>query len=51
MSHPWFADDIILVSNNMKELQEMLTELNNVSQTVGLHMNFKKTKVMVNESE
>ena len=49
LTHPRFADDIIIFANSMEELQEMLRELNQASLEVGLSMNLKKTKVMYNE--
>ena len=49
LSHLRFADDIIIVAPTKEELQEMLTELNEASKSVGLHMNFRKTKVMSNK--
>ena len=42
-----FDDDIVLISNNCEELQEMLNEINSESKKLG--MNMKKTKVMYNE--
>jgi hypothetical protein len=44
-----FADDIVLMSNDVAEMQEMLNELNQQSMELGLSMNMKKTKVMFNE--
>ena len=49
LTHPRFADDIIIFANSMEEFQEMLHELNQASLEVGLSMNLKKTKVMYNE--
>ena len=49
LTHPRFADNIIIFANSMEELQEMLHELNQASLEVGLSMNLKKTKVMYNE--
>ena len=43
-----FADDIVLITENVKELQEMLNELHEASKAVGLHMNSKKTQVKTN---
>jgi len=43
-----FADDIILhiISGDAGELEEMLQELKEASQAVGLKMNLQKTKIM-----
>ena len=49
LSHLRFADDIIIFASTKEELQQMLTELNEASKSVGLHMNFRKTKIMRNE--
>ena len=48
MNHLRFADDIVLIADNVKELQERLNELNEASKAVELHMNFKKIQVMTN---
>ena len=48
LSHLHFADDIVLITNNAEELEEMLNELNNESNNIGLRNNMKKTKVMFN---
>ena len=49
LSHLRFADDIIVFASTQEELQQMLTELNEASKSVGLHMNLHKTKVMCNK--
>ncbi len=41
-------DDIVLISNKIEELKEMMVELNTKSKEVGLTMNFSKTKAMTN---
>ena len=43
-----FADDILLASEDSKELQTMLEQLNVESKAVGLEMNLSKTQVMFN---
>ena len=48
ISHLRFADDIIIFANSSEELQRMLQELNQESLLVGLSMNLKKTKIMIN---
>lgn len=49
LNHLRFADDIALIANNLQELNEMLQQLNDVSATVGLKMNYNKTKIMSHE--
>ena len=49
LSHLRFADDIVLVSHEPKELQTMLKELNSESKAVALEINLKKTLVVFNE--
>ncbi|XP_050310861.1 uncharacterized protein LOC126746595 [Anthonomus grandis grandis] len=46
LSHLRFADDIVLFSQNIIELQDMLAELQRESKRIGLTMNLNKTKVM-----
>lgn len=46
LNHLRFADDIVLISNNLEELREMLTELKTASEEIGLKMNMGKTKIM-----
>ena len=41
-----FADDIVLVSEGIKEAQEMLTRVEKSAKRVGLSMNTGKTKYM-----
>ena len=42
-----FADDIALVTNTEKEAEELLREVEEVSMSVGLHINESKTKYLV----
>ena len=49
INHLRFADDIVLISSNAAEMEQMLNQLNNKSLNIGLRMNMKKTKVMFNE--
>ncbi|XGW11207.1 hypothetical protein V3C99_012588 [Haemonchus contortus] len=44
-----FADDIVLISQNREELQQMVEELDDVSKSIGLTMNWSKTMVARNE--
>lgn len=46
LSHRRFAEDIVIVSHNIEDLQEMLTELKTESERVGLKVKLNKTKVM-----
>lgn len=48
LSHLRFADDIVLLSENVEELQYMFESLNSQSKKVGLEINQEKTKVMTN---
>jgi hypothetical protein len=41
-----FADDIALLSDTLDQAQELLSRVDTVAATVGLHMNFSKTKFM-----
>ncbi len=43
-----FADDIVLLSDNLEDVQKMGNELMLISREVGLHMNMAKTKYMTN---
>ena len=49
LNHLRFADDIVLISNNGEEAQEMLNDLNRESNKLGMKINMKKTKVMYND--
>lgn len=49
ISHLRFADDIVLISSDPVELQEMINQLNEESNKLGMKMNMKKTKVMFNK--
>ena len=41
-----FADDIALMSDTISQAQELLTRVEDAADTVGLHMNVSKTKVL-----
>ena len=43
-----FADDIVLLADNLKDIKDMLQELQNACADVGLQMNISKTKYMTN---
>ncbi len=49
INHLRFADDIVLISNNVTDITEMLNQLSAESKTLGLKINMKKTKVMFND--
>ena len=42
-----FADDIALVTNTVKEAEELMGEVEAISASVGLRMNEQKTKCLV----
>lgn len=46
LSHLRFADDIVLISTDANEIRDMLVELKETSQEVGLEMNLQKTQIM-----
>ena len=46
LTHLRFADDIVLVTSNIGDLQGMLQELEAKSKEIGLKINKSKTKVM-----
>ncbi|KAL3271590.1 hypothetical protein HHI36_022065 [Cryptolaemus montrouzieri] len=50
LHHLRFADDIVLISSNVQELQDMILDLNNHSKNVGLEMNISKMKIMTNKN-
>lgn len=45
------ADDVVVITESLKDLQIILTELEGESKNVGLKINRTKTKVMVNVSD
>lgn len=48
LNHLRFADDLVLLEESPKKLQEMIRTLNTESAKVGLKMNITKTKLMTN---
>ena len=42
-----FADDLALLSNDMVQAQTLLTRLEKAAETIGLHINSKKTEYML----
>lgn len=51
LSNLRFADDIVLLSNNKQELEEMIEELNDEGKKKGLSMNIEKTKIISKEED
>lgn len=51
LSHLRFADDIVLMSSDIQELNDMIRQLNDASKNVGLEMNISKTKMISNTKE
>ena len=45
----FFADDIILIANSTSKLQEMLQDIHDISNPVGLKLHLGKTKVLCNK--
>lgn len=50
LNHLRFADDIVLISESAKELQDMVSALVRESSKIGLELNATKTKIMTNSS-
>lgn len=50
LNHLRFADDILLIADNITDLQEMITDLHQKSGEVGLKINIEKTKIMSSEN-
>ena len=48
LSYLIFADDIVLLAHHPKEIEEMLTSLNEASKPIDLKTHVGKTKVMLN---
>ncbi|XP_052745839.1 uncharacterized protein LOC128199637 [Bicyclus anynana] len=48
LNHLRFADDIVIMAESPKDLEEMITTLDQESKKVGLDMNTDKTKIMTN---
>ncbi|EYC30868.1 hypothetical protein Y032_0004g1820 [Ancylostoma ceylanicum] len=49
LSNLRFADDILLISKNTKEMNQLINELNEVGKSIGLKTNTKKTQTMANQ--
>lgn len=50
LNHLRFADDIVLISENLDELESMIQELKTASAKIGLEMNINKTKILSPDS-
>jgi Reverse transcriptase (RNA-dependent DNA polymerase) len=50
LNHLRFADDIVIISEDITEIQSMLQQLNQESKRAGLKMNYSKTKIMTSEN-
>lgn len=48
LSNLRFADDIVIISDDLGEIGDMLRELHAAAKRVGLSINFNKTKLMTN---
>jgi len=48
LSHLRFADDIVLISHTVEEVEQSLNELNELSEQIGLRINRKKTQLLRN---
>jgi hypothetical protein len=46
LNHLRFADDIVIISEDLKELNDMIKQLHDASLKVGLEMNISKTKIL-----
>ena len=49
LSHLFVADDIVLIANSISKLQEMLQDIHDISNPVGLKMHLGKTEIMCNK--
>ena len=45
-----FADDVVLMAENSKDLEKMINDLCRESKRMGLHINYDKTKLLTNGS-
>ncbi|EPB71845.1 hypothetical protein ANCCEY_09068 [Ancylostoma ceylanicum] len=49
LSNLRFADDIVLISKDTKEVNQLINELNEVGKGIGLEINMKKTQAIANQ--
>lgn len=43
-----FADDVAIISDNLKKLEEILSDLDEKSRKIGLSISYEKTKILTN---
>ncbi|MCH9657352.1 reverse transcriptase family protein [archaeon] len=48
LNHLKFADDIVIITHELKENEQMMNELQEASKSVGLKINLSKTKILIN---
>jgi hypothetical protein len=48
LNHLRFADDVVLIADNLQDTVSMLHSLKSLSERAGLKINFEKTKLMTN---
>lgn len=48
MANSWVNNDIILTTDNLNYVQQMLAELSDGTKTVGLNINLQKNKFLAN---
>lgn len=46
LNHLRFADNMVLISSDIKERKKMIEQLNQASKAVGVEINISKTKIM-----
>ncbi|CAH2094383.1 unnamed protein product [Euphydryas editha] len=51
LNHLRFADDIAIIAETAKDLEEMMSSLDCESSKIGLEMNLNKTKILTNNCE
>ncbi len=51
LNHLRFADNIVLIGKNLKELETMTNELEKTSNRMGLTMNLEKTKLLSSDEK
>lgn len=48
MNHLRFADDILIITDNLGDAKQMIIELKQEAESVGLNINFQKTQLLTN---
>ena len=51
LSNLRFADDVVIIANNVRELTEMINEINKLGKQAGLNINMTKTKILTKNTE